>query len=496
MRKKLGIAVLAIIASASVAYAAGVWNGLPIVGDPGNTVCLDFGSTPATTPGNCNQFSPAGPTGLTGNELIPTDTGQQNPATVYIPASLLGSSVNRLIGGDMTTNLNQRPSTVKGVASLATLSPTAAVITADRWWTIAPAAGVTVTIDSTAATAVIPGLSNTKALRLARTTSGAAGIMCIGQTLDAAASQPLIGNNAVFSFWESNGPAQSATAGNFTVNVDYTSAADAVATQATLGFAGANGSLFALGDVGLLSAGPTNMTRAIAGFSAGTTGTVTAGVAMIAGSTTWKRYGVYAPIPINIPGTTMPVTSVSVSICFAPILTTAITTDWIEVNGMQLEAKPPATSVTNPIVSVLAPNGVTAPSAFERRSAAFEQTLSQYYWYYNFESQVAGGITTVASCTDVTTALANCWFQFPVNMRIAPNVKYTAGFQAFTTTAYSAVGACTALAASTSYVTVPSTTGALAACTAALTPAAGTANSLTALGTASSTGIISASAEP
>src|SRR6266849_1126957 len=230
MTKKKLLLGLAILAIPTIALGAGVWNGLPIIGDPGNTVCLSFGSTPATTPGNCNQFSPAGPTGLTGNELVPADTGQNNPATVYIPTSLLGSSVNRLIGGDMTTNLNQRPSTVKGIASLATLSPTAAVITADRWWTIAPAAGVTVTIDSTAATAVIPGFNNTKALRLARTTSGAAGIMCIGQTLDAAASQPLIGNNAVFSFWESNGPAQSATSGNFTVNVDYTSAADAAAT--------------------------------------------------------------------------------------------------------------------------------------------------------------------------------------------------------------------------------------------------------------------------
>ena len=341
-----------------------------------------------------------------------------------------------------------------------------------------------------AATAVIPGLNNTKALRLARTTSGAAGNMCIGQTLDAAASQPLIGNNAVFSFWESNGSAQSATAGNITVNVDYTSAADAAATQATLGFAGANGSLFALGDVGLLSAGPTNMTRAIAGFSNGTTGTITAGVATIKGSTTWTRYGVYAPIPVNVPGTTTPVTSVSVSICFAPILTTAITTDWIEVNGMQLEAKPGATVPA----SVLLPNGVTSPSAFERRTAAVEQLLSQYYWYYNFEDQTA--IRVTAPCTDVSITVSNCQLTFPVPMRIAPVIKYTNGFQLFTTTAYSAVGACTTLSAAASYAVVPATTGVLINCTAATVPAPGTANNLTTLGTSSATGIISASAEP
>jgi hypothetical protein len=483
MRKKL-LSIVALLASTGVALA-GIWDHYPTVGIPANTTCESFGNA-----GVCNEFKPVGPLGVTGSELIPADSGLLNgqyPQSYTIPVSLLGNAQNRLIGGDMTTNLAQRLSTTKGIASVATLSPTAAVITADRWWTIAPAAGVTVTIDSTAATAVIPGFNNTKALRLARTSSGAAGIMCIGQTLDAAASLPLIGNNAVFSFWEQNGPAMSATSGNITVNVDYTSAADTAATQATLGFAGANGSLFALGDVGLLSAGPTNMTRAIAGFSNGTTGTLAAGVATIQGSTTWTRYSVYAPIPVNVPGTTTPVTSVSVSICFAPILTTAITTDWIEVNGMQLEAKP--STVTSQL-----PNGVTSPSAFERRVAAVEQILSQYYWYYNFEDQTA--IRTVAPCTDVSVTVSNCELTFPVQMRIAPVVKYTAGFQLFTTTAYSAVGACTTLSASASYATVPSTTGVLMNCTAGTVPAAGTANNLTTLGTSSATGIISASAEP
>lgn len=483
--KEYGLAVAALAVTAGIALAGGAFNGYPIVGDPGNDICLSTGNN-----GVCNQFSPAGPTSIPSGAVIPADTGLpggQNPQTVNIPAGLLGSSTNRLIGGDFTTNPNQRPSTTKGVASLATLSPTAAVITADRWWTIAPAAGVTVTIDSTAATAVVPGLNNTKALRLARTTSGAAGNMCIGQTLDAAASQPLIGNNAVFSFWEQNGPAMSSTGAQFTVNVDYTSAADTAATQATLGFAGANGSLFALGDVGLLSAGPTNMTRAIAGFSAGTTGTVTSGIATIGGSTTWTRYGVYAPIPTVIPGTTTPVTSVSVSICFAPILTTAITTDWIEVEGLQLEAKSSAVTQFNPV-------GITTPSAFERRPAAFEQQLAQYYWYYNFEDQAA--IRTVASCDNTVSGTSNCLIPFPVTMRIAPNVKYTTGFQVFTTTGETAVNACTALSASVTYVTVPSAVGVLANCTSAASGGAGTVNKLTTLGTASATGIISASSEP
>ena len=491
MRKKLGIAALAIAASAGIAYANGFWNGLPIVGDPGNVTCLSYGSTPSTIPGNCNQFSPAGPSGLTGSEMVPADTGLNNPATVYIPTSLLGNSSNRLIGGDMTTNLAQRLSTTKGVAALAGLSPTAAVITADRWWVIAPAAGVTATIDSTAATAVIPGLNNTKALRIARTSGGAAGITCVGQTLDAAASVPLIGNNAVFSFWEENGSTQSATAGNFTVNVDYTSAADASASQSTLGFAGTNGKLFALGDVGLLSAGPTNMTRAIAGFSSGTAGTVTAGVATIKGSTTWTRYGVYAPIPVNIPGTTTPVTSVSVSICWTPIATTAVTTDYIEINGMQLEAKPST-------ATALAANGITSPSAFERRAAPFEQLLQYSYLYFVFESQTLLAPVPFTSCTTTTSTTAGvCNISFPVAMRIAPAMQYTAGFQLFTSTAYTTLGTAGLLATySNTVVTVPNNAGVMMSATAATLPAVGTANFLMQLGSSLAAGVISASAEP
>lgn len=483
--KRIALAALAVAAMTGVAIAAGQNPNNPIIGQP--SYCGGFSTGP--TGQVCTVTVPAGPSASTGEELIEVDTGfpqGQQPQTASIPSGLLGNSVNRLIGGEFTTNLAQRLSTTKGIASLATLSPTAAVITADRWWVIAPAAGVTVTMDSTAATAVVPGLNNTKALRLARTTSGAAGIMCLGQTLDAAASQPLIGNNAVFSFWESNGAGQSATAGNFTVNVDYTSAADAAATQATLGFAGANGSLFALGDVGLLSAGPTNMTRAIAGASPGTTATIAAGVATVQGSTTWNRYSVYAPIPVNVPGTTTPVTSVSVSVCFTPIATTAITTDWIELEGLQLEAKPSTATVSMPA-------GVISPTNLERRPAAVEQVLSQYYWYYNFEDQTA--IRTVATCENTAATAANCLLVWPTPMRIAPNAKYTAGFQAFAQVAETSVSACSALAASSTYATVPSTTGALVQCTASV-GAAGTANQLTTLGTSSATGIISVSAEP
>jgi hypothetical protein len=494
-RGLLAVGLLAAVSTAAI--AAGNYFTYPIVGSP--AFCASSNPNSPAVGGvtgqqgtlNCVQTVPAGPSALTGNELIPADTGQTGsspPQTVTIPSSLLGYSINRLIGGDMTTNLAQVSSTAKGVTSLATLSPTAAVITADRWWVIAPAAGVTVTIDSTAATAVIPGINNTKALRIARTTSGAAGLICTGQTLDKVASAPLIGNNAVFSFYESNGSGMSAANGAFTVNVDYTSANDAVATQATLGFAGANGSLFALGDVGLLSAGPTNMTRAIAGVSPGTTGTVAAGVATIPGSTTWTRYAVYAPIPIYIPGTTTLVQSVSVSICWAPVLTSGISTDWIEINGMQLEAKPSMATASLPA-------GVISPTSFDRRPAAIEQVLQQSYWYFNYEQQSLG-LSYNGVCADVTTGTLNCTVNFPVTMRIVPLVKFTDGFQVFVQVAETSVAAMTGLALPTALASVVSTNGFMFKGASTTVGAAGTINQWMSLGTSSATGIISASAEP
>lgn len=487
MLKKLLLSTVAIAATIGVAMAGGAFNGFPIVGDPGNDVCLSFGNN-----GVCNQYSPPGPASIPSGAVMPSDTGNpsgQNPQTVLIPSGLLGSSVNRIIGGDMTTNLTQRLNTTKGIAALAGLSPTAAVMTADRWWVIAPAAGVTATIDS-GTTAVIPGFNNTRALRIARTSSGAAGIVCTGQTLDKAAASPLIGSNAVFSFYEFNGSTQSASNGNITVNIDYTSAADTAGTQATLGFAGGNGSKFALGDAGQ-SGTPTNYTNAVGGLSARTTGTVTSGIATIPASTTWTRYAVWASIPTVVPGTTTPVTAVSVSICWTPTATTAVTTDFIEINGMQLEAKPST-------VTLNTPNGITTPSAYNKSLAAVEALYQYSYLYFVYESQTQVAPVPYTSCTTTTSTTAGvCNVAFPVPMRITPAVSFTNGFQLFTSTAYTTLGAAAGLAVySNTLTTVASNTGFMMTATASTLPAVGTANFLMQLGTSSATGIISASAEP
>ena len=125
--------------------------------------------------------------------------------------------------------------------------------------------------------------------------------------------------------------------------------------------------------------------------------------------------------------------------------------------------------------------------------------MYQYsYLYFLYESQTLVASVPFTSCTTTTSTTAGlCNVSFPVPMRIVPALKYTDGFQMFTSTAYTAIGALSSLATYTNTITtVPSNTGFMFKATASTLPAVGTANFLMQLGTSSSTGIISASAEP
>ena len=479
------------------AAAAGQFANYPVPGGP--AYCYN------TVNGVCQATVPAGAPALTGSETTQVDTGLpqgQFPQSENVPLASLGLpfGINRLVGGDFNTNLAQRLSTTKGIASLAGITPTAAVLAADGWWVYSASGTVTTTIAS-GTTEALPALGTTKALRFARTTSTTGAQQCIGQTLDQNQAAPLVGQNAVFSFYELNGAGQSASGGGFTAQISYSANAAAAGTQATLGFAGSVGSKYAIGTNAATfgTGGPTSQTAAtpvvqsvatqaaaapttvLGGGSVGTNGFVT-----FAGSTTWTRYVVAAPIPATIPGTSTAVTDVSVEVCFTPTGTGASTSDWIELQGLQLEAKPSTVTPTFP-------NGVITPTAFERRPASVEALIDYSYWYYNFENQSI--ITAVATCENTSTTVANCFVPYPVPMRIVPAVQYTSGFQAFVQVGETSVNACT-LAAAATYALVPNNLGTTVQCTATTLPAAGTANILSTLGTSSATGIISASAYP
>ena len=97
------------VLAAPLAYALGMWPTLPIVGE--GSFCAStvsgvtlpsgqgpYGVVPGSTQGNgasiCGQTVPAGPTALTGGELVPADTELANggaPATVTIPTPLMAS---------------------------------------------------------------------------------------------------------------------------------------------------------------------------------------------------------------------------------------------------------------------------------------------------------------------------------------------------------------------------------------------------------------------
>lgn len=108
--KKLLLASVFLAGSIIAALAAGAFNGFPEIGDlTGTTNCLSFGNN-----GVCNQWSPAGPATITGNEQIPADSGTNTqPVTVLIPPAALGAGPYvynaPLTGASITvTNLQRR----------------------------------------------------------------------------------------------------------------------------------------------------------------------------------------------------------------------------------------------------------------------------------------------------------------------------------------------------------------------------------------------------
>lgn len=99
--RKLGLAaVLAASVAIPVAYASGLFQGFPIVGSAAFCTSTNSQSTSNTVPGtlpsnsNCTTTTPAGPSIVTGNEVVPADTGVANgagPATVLLPLAALNA---------------------------------------------------------------------------------------------------------------------------------------------------------------------------------------------------------------------------------------------------------------------------------------------------------------------------------------------------------------------------------------------------------------------
>lgn len=123
MLKKLGLSVFALVAAVGLAFAGGAFQGFPLVGGDGATNCLSFGNN-----GVCNQFQPAGPAALTGNETFIADTNIQGSgvATVAIDVTSIGAGPYQynapLTGASLTLTAQQRRLVLEPAGTIAALT--------------------------------------------------------------------------------------------------------------------------------------------------------------------------------------------------------------------------------------------------------------------------------------------------------------------------------------------------------------------------------------
>lgn len=426
MFRKLGLSLLAVTFTAGLALAGGAYSNFPIVGVPADTDCQSFGNN-----GVCNQYRPAGPTAITGNEIVPADTqlpGGQNPQTVDIPIYLIGNAAlkNAIVGGDFNTNLWQRGTTFTAA------TPTTAAYAADRWFMYSSGNTVTIT-KQTGASDISLTDGVTATMRVSRPSGTDVTPICVGQVIPAKDAARFLGRNAVFSFYAMAPATFSPTNDAIDVTIAYVTAADS-ATPNTITDSFAKGTT-------------TGYTAVVTKANAGAAGTtIASGSANIGLSTSFVRY--YASG--NIPTTA---TSVGVKICFTPAASTGASTDWFEFGNAQLEAAPATTSTVT---------GGLSPSGFGRRQLALETSLQQSFSYGLIE---ATGLFYANPVNCTSTANAQIPVAFPVQMRIAPTVTVTAGgFSIQTAAAVTAIGTTTLVTATTQQASLTSA----AACTTTL----------------------------
>lgn len=418
---------LATIAGITAAMAGGAYQNFPIVGVPANTDCQSYGNNNV-----CNQYRPAGPNYITGNEIIPADTqlpGGQNPQTVDIPVSMLGvgngANINALIGGDFNTNLWQRGTTFTAA------TPTTAAYTADRWFMYSSGNTVTITRQTSSSGVSLSDQLNA-VMRVARPSGTDVTPICVGQVLPAKEASRFLGKNAIFSFYASAPTTLTSVNDSIDVTIAYVTAADS-ATPNTITDSFAKST----------TTGYTQVVTKANGGASGTT--ITSASANIGLSATPTRYFVSGAIPTTA-------TSVGVKICMTNVGTGA-STDYFEFGNAQLEAG--AVTSTNYL-------GQTAPSPFAKRPVAYENVLQQSFTYALVENT---GVFYAAPVTCTASGAALIGIQYGTQMRMTPTLTLTAGgFSIQTAAAVTAIGTTTLAAATTQHASLTSA----AACTTTL----------------------------
>ena len=127
MIKKLVYGFVGLITTVAIAFAAGQFQGYPVVG--GAAFC-------GTTVNNvCTQTIPAGPSALTGTEKVPADTqfsGGRSPQTVVVPSALLmnngtslqtGATITYTVAAGITNVVLSHSTTITSASITAPASP-------------------------------------------------------------------------------------------------------------------------------------------------------------------------------------------------------------------------------------------------------------------------------------------------------------------------------------------------------------------------------------
>ena len=442
------------------AFPAGINQGYPVIG--GQSYCQVYAN------GVCTQTIPAGP-GITGLETSPSDTGLANganPQTGAFPLYALSNpgGKNWARGGEFALNLWQRGTTFTAI------TPTTYQMVADGWFAVSASNTMTITKQTPATTAadfINPSLPSL--MRVARPSGTPSGLSCVGTILDVKASQGLVGKNAVLRFHGYAPSTFSAANEAIQVSVAYYTAGDSTT-------AGTNTATFALSASGQ-SGGITGYQAAVAGFSGQVVGgSVTSGVATIPLTASPVVYAVYAPIPtVNSSGTA--VTGVGYSFCATPTATTTVTTDYFEIEGVQIQGEPSTTG------SPIMPNGVTTYTGYDLPLQSDEKAREYAYAYLLTEANTGEFLQDIpVLCSASGAALITV--PLP-NMREAPSFTLTTagGWKIQTAVAQTAVGTTTLVGAGTQSAELTSA----AACTSTLP------YQLVATGT---TGVWTFSAEP
>jgi hypothetical protein len=446
--RTLAVAGVAVAAVSTLAWAAGNYSTYPIVGSAsfcastvsgvgglGGTTGQGQGSTGSI----CAQTIPAGPTVLTGSELVPADTaaGANTPVqSVTIPAALLanmsGTPRNYLDNGSM--NVQQRGT---GTVTCGTTTVPSTAYGPDRWGchaNVTSGAGRQAIV--TTAALLPAGFASVNTVW--RNSGALTQPVCSTQIIPTTEATALAGKQVTLSFYAT------ALAGLAADNSNVITASIFTGTGSDQGF-------------GTLTASPA-ITPAWTGLASPISQTA------ITITTTPTRYSVTGTI-----GST--VTELGVAICFTPTATGSGVTDGFAFTGVQLEVAP-------------------SPTAYEFHPFSYDLARAQRFFYRLSES---AAVTPVAPCAAVDTTHTNCLLQFPQTLRAAPTMTYTAGFASPTTTSQATLGACSALAtASTVASTAANSLNVLINCTATTIPAAGIASFLY---SNNGSGVISASAD-